>query len=153
MLADSLSNWNHYDLGSFWAPLMTWIQQQAPHAEPGKYTVADCTVSIVDNVTKPLDACRYESHRNMADIQMALRGEEWIYVADTATLPLDGPFAEDRDIGFHHAPEQEISRVLLRPGVFALVFPWDAHMPAVAVKNPAPVRKLIVKFPYEWAKI
>lgn len=149
MLADSLNQWNKYDLGPFWAPLMTWITQEGPTAEPGKYSVADCTVIISDNTTRPLELCRYESHRHMADIQMLLRGEEWIYVADTAALPLAESFDEGRDIGFHQSPDKEASRVLLRPGNFALLFPWDAHMPCVAEGEPASVRKLLVKFPYD----
>lgn len=40
-------------------------------------------------------------------------------------------------------------RVTLRPGMFVLAFPWDAHMPAIATGTPAPLRKCVAKIPLE----
>jgi YhcH/YjgK/YiaL family protein len=35
----------------------------------------------------------------------------------------------------------------LRPGGFAVYFPWDVHMPLCAVNEKAKVRKVVVKVP------
>ena len=63
---------------------------------------------------------------------------------------LDGPFDDQRDVGFFQPAPAEVSRVTLSPGTFALLFPWDAHLPAIAVDGvPAPLRKCVGKIPFE----
>lgn len=90
--------------------------------------------------------CRYEYHKRFCDVQMVLDGEEWFFnTAATGLIP-DGEFDETRDVGFFAPEPPEVSRVTLRPGMFVLAFPWDAHMPAIATGTPAPCGNASPKF-------
>ena len=149
MLCESLNNWKRYDFGPTWNEIMGWITDHAATLTQS-ITVAGCDVRLSEGQTKRLDCCLYESHKKMVDIQMVLAGKEWIYVTSSAGLPYLDPFNNEEDLGFHIIPDHEIARISLQPGVFAMLFPWDAHMPLVAVDNePAPIKKLVVKIPLE----
>ena len=81
---------------------------------------------------------------------MVVEGQEWLFNAATTGLSLDGPFDDQRDVGFFQPAPAEVRRVTLSPGTFALLFPWDAHLPAIAVDGvPAPLRKCVGKIPFE----
>ena len=81
---------------------------------------------------------------------MVVEGQEWLFNAATTGLSLDGPFDDQRDVGFFQPAPAEVSRVTLSPGTFALLFPWDTHLPAIAVDGvPAPLRKCVGKIPFE----
>jgi len=48
----------------------------------------------------------------------------------------------ERDIWLYHGPTD---RVRIGNGRFAVLFPEDAHAPGIAVDQPAPARKCVVK--------
>ena len=68
-----------------------------------------------------------------------------IYTAlNTLSLPDALP------ICFFSPAPAEVTRVTLAPGTFALLFPWDAHLPAIAPDDAqAPLRKCVGKIPLE----
>ena len=37
----------------------------------------------------------------------------------------------------------------MRPGLFAVFFPQDAHMPGLAVDQPEPVKKMVIKIRWD----
>ncbi len=102
-------------------------------------------VMIQGYTTETRDTCRFEAHRRYIDIQLMLDGEEIIEIAPVSALTPDTPFDPDRDLGFFKTPESPCTRLVLRPGDFAVFFPDDAHMPKVCVHAPAPLRKAVVK--------
>lgn len=149
MIVDATEHWNRYALGPVWEELMTWVAANAATSPLGVYTVAGCTVKVEEARTEPAADRRYESHRIMADVQMVLEGEEWMECANAAALEPLGAFDTGRDVGFHANPAQPIGKALLLPGVFAVVFPWDAHKPLVAVQGSRTNKKLIAKIPLD----
>lgn len=102
-------------------------------------------VMVQGYTTEDRDSCRFEAHRRYIDIQLMLAGEEIIEVAPVGELTPDTPFDSERDAGFFKTPEAPCTRLILRPGDFAVFFPEDAHMPKVSVHAPAPLRKAVVK--------
>jgi YhcH/YjgK/YiaL family protein len=52
------------------------------------------------------------------------------------------PFDDEKDIMWLTG---EGDRVTLRPGDFVLLWPEDAHMPAMAIDTPMPVLKVVIK--------
>lgn len=89
--------------------------------------------------------CRFEAHKRFIDIQLLLAGEEAIDIAPVHSLKADGPFDAERDVGFFLTPDLPATRLVLRPGDFAVFFPDDAHRPKLAVSSPLPLRKAVVK--------
>jgi len=86
-----------------------------------------------------------ESHREYADVQAVIAGDEILEV-----MPLDGLEATmehdpARDVRLYKMPA-EGSRLILRPGLAAVLFPADGHAPLQAPDGtPAPSRRIVVK--------
>jgi len=149
MLYESLKDWKRYDFGPAWKEVMTWVDANIETIGLGSYEVAGCKVFVTEGPTRPEEGIRYECHRRMADVQIVLRGEENMYNLPAVDLTPVDPFDEDKDIGFFAEPIA-YTPVRLKRGIFAVLFPWDAHMPSMAVDGvPSTVRKLLVKLPVD----
>lgn len=115
--------------------------------EEGRYCIEGegCYANLDRYTTKKAEACRLESHKKFLDIQYLAEGEELIgWRPMSADLKVLTPYDEARDVGFFEAKGEE-TQVLLGAGVFAILYPEDAHRPQMAVSAPAPVRKVVVK--------
>jgi YhcH/YjgK/YiaL family protein len=102
-------------------------------------------VMVQGYTTEARASCRFEAHRRYIDIQYMLAGEEIIEIAPADALTPDTPFDPERDLVFFKTPEAPCTRLILRPGDFAVFFPEDAHMPKVQLQTPASLRKAVVK--------
>ena len=148
MLVESMQDWTRYDFGPVWREVMEWAAGQAD-ADVGKYTIAGCTATVSEGVTRRWGEARYECHRRMADVQIVLHGEEDVYNVPTHTMITADTFDPEKDLGFFNDTVR-LSPVRLVPGLFALLLPWDAHMPSMAVADkPITVRKMVIKLPVD----
>jgi len=95
--------------------------------------------------TKPRTQGFWESHRKYIDIQYVVSGVEHMGFANLEQLT-NGNYDADKDLIMH---EGSGSFVLLPAGMFTLLFPNDVHMPQIAVDNPHPVKKVVVKVAVE----
>lgn len=99
-----------------------------------------CLVS--EDLTEPAADRRGEFHQQYLDIQLLLRGEEWIgvgphdYVSDGADHP-------HPDLWF--VDDEQTSYLALQPGDFAIFWPGELHRPLCTFNQPARVKKLVVK--------
>ena len=159
MLLDTLDHGCLYPLGTCWTAVLqeaAALARQGAALPEGVYTLAGgpgqggatAGVSVYDSALTG----RYESHRVMADIQIVLDGEEECRVLPAAAeapgaLTPEGPYDADRDIVFYREKPEAAARIRLRPGLFALFMPHDAHMPGLALSSPGRVKKLVVKVP------
>ena len=98
---------------------------------------------IIQSYTSKLPAeGRAEAHREFLDIQYVLEGEECVGWANVDTLTPDGDFVTDSDIGFYKG---HVDLMRIGAGNCYVVFPEDAHMPGIAVAEPKPCVKMVVK--------
>ena len=149
MLFESLNNWKRYNFGPLWTELMPWIEQNAPTLADGKYEHQGCSVAVFSQLTKPWGEELFEAHTRMVDVQMLLAGQEALYFAPLAGLHPTAPYDATRDVVFF-SEMPKTGMVRLEPGYFALLMPWDAHRPSVALEQgPAPVRRLVAKIPLD----
>lgn len=91
--------------------------------------------------TKPVEDCRFEAHREYADIHFVAYGKERIGYNDVKNLT---------EISFDAAKdavdlEGEGDLITLLPGYFLIALADDGHMPCVCVGEPAPLGKMIAK--------
>lgn len=99
---------------------------------PGRYELdgSRIYVGVTEETGRSLAAARLEAHRRYIDIQMPLVGEEqigWRALADCRTVATDYDDAKDV-VFFADAPDTALH---LRPGLFAVFFPEDGHMPLI----------------------
>ena len=99
-----------------------------------------CLVS--EDLTEPAADRRGEFHEQYLDIQLLLRGEEWIGVGphEYADESADHPHP---DLWF--VDDEQTSYLALQPGDFAIFWPGELHRPLCTFNQPAKVKKLVVK--------
>ncbi|WP_147820133.1 YhcH/YjgK/YiaL family protein [Salidesulfovibrio onnuriiensis] len=84
-----------------------------------------------------------EVHRKYIDIQYVVSGSDEMGWKPAATCGrVSVPFDADKDVGFFTDTPDLWAPV--RPGMFAIFFPWDAHQP---MTGHGEIRKVIVKVP------
>lgn len=100
--------------------------------------------NVNDYETHGDDPERYEDHRRYIDIQVVASGSELVGMAPyTGDLPVVKPYDEAGDIEFVRASGDGVP---LRAGEFLVIFPHEAHQPAIhPATGPEKVRKIIVK--------
>lgn len=95
--------------------------------------------------TRPRSEQQAESHRVYADVQAVVDGDEILEV-----MPLDGletthEYRAEADAALYRMPETA-SRLVMRPGLAAIVFPDDAHAPMQAPDGtPRLSRRVVLK--------
>ena len=145
MVTDVLVNARlYFGLGDRIARALEWARVTDPTAlEPGRIDIdGDRLFALVsDYVTKPLPDGRWEAHRRYLDLQCVAGGNERIGYAPLASLA-GGAYIPEKDIAWL---EGDGSFVTMEPGRFMLLWPGDGHMPGIAVEEPVPVRKVVVK--------
>lgn len=97
----------------------------------GKYPIdGDSIFAIVSRYTpRPLNDCKAETHVKYIDIQFVVSGKERLGFApwsDSHAVLED--CRAGRDAIFYRTVHQE-DFVDLKPGMYAVLFPWDVHRP------------------------
>jgi biofilm protein TabA len=114
--------------------------------EDGKYPVDGENIyyTIQRYTTKPLNEGNLEAHRKYIDIQFLLEGVELLGYAPLKGLTTAEVYNPQKDIVFFNTPN-DITKVILEPGLFCILFPDDAHLPCRQLAGPAEVRKVVIK--------
>ncbi|MGC4073118.1 MAG: YhcH/YjgK/YiaL family protein [Nibricoccus sp.] len=97
-------------------------------------------------LTKTRDQGFFESHRAYIDVQVIVKGEELMEVADVAKLTLGEDLTPAKDL-LKYQMFGAASVLRLGAGEAAVFFPVDGHMPSLAVTAPALLYKTVVKVP------
>jgi YhcH/YjgK/YiaL family protein len=110
---------------------------------PGRYDIdAENVFALVSQyATKPRASGKLEAHRRYIDVQYLALGRELLGFAPIG-LCEPKPYDDAKDCLFLAGP---VDFLPLQPGMFAVFFPHDAHMPGIAVAAPEPVKKIVVK--------
>lgn len=96
---------------------------------------------------KEKERVKFEAHREYADLQVVLSGQECMYTACTGTLGEWSAYDKTADIIFSAKQYAHGTVLALHAGQFALLFPEDAHQPGCRCENQEKqtVRKLVLK--------
>ena len=102
-----------------------------------------------DQSTGPRENLRPECHRKYIDVQfLAAGGPERIgWYPDLGDNEVDENLLDTpRDICFYkNNPNAREGVIEMQPGSYAMFFPWDVHIPAIQVGEPAKIRKIVIK--------
>lgn len=109
--------------------------------EVGKVVLkeGELMVNFADARPKTKEEARLETHNDFIDIQIPLSGVEVMGYMPRTDLP-EAAYNAEKDITFYEG--QATDYLTVKPGMFAIFFPEDAHAPGV---TPDGVRKVIVK--------
>ena len=111
---------------------------------PGRHPVdGDSVYALVLNLeTKPKKLAFWEAHRRYIDVQYILEGAERMGRADLRALKPTAEYDVEKDL---HKLKGKGDFFTVPAGTFAIFWPHDGHMPDVAIKEPKPVKKAVVK--------
>ena len=104
---------------------------------------ANSFINPASIITRPVNLCRYEAHRQYADVHYIIEGTEEIIVSDLSEVTEIEVFSKDKDIGFYEGDQGTVC--ILKPGDFLVCFPQHAHKVAVAPSACSDVLKLVGK--------
>ena len=109
---------------------------------------SDFTVNFAEIFTFDEDAKGnkklFEAHRKYIDIHYIIAGTEQFGYANIATLT---PVTEYNAVDDYILLDGEVNRITLNKGDFIIVFPEDAHIPAMKYKDGQKVKRAVVKIP------
>ncbi|HDP34401.1 MAG TPA: DUF386 domain-containing protein [Candidatus Hydrogenedentes bacterium] len=145
MIMDALSRWKSYQLPrDRFEKAFQFLETLASDAPEGRTDIDGetvfCTVQCYE--TRTWEGQRFEAHRQYADIQMTLEGEESILWAPSDTLTVVQPY--EPDIEFYDL-KPACTELVLTPNIFCVFFPQDAHAPCLQHIALSKVRKAVVK--------
>jgi YhcH/YjgK/YiaL family protein len=114
----------------------------------GRYDVRDGIFALVQEyVTEPKAQRRPESHCEYLDIQYIVKGEEIIgYSYLNEACEVKENLLPEQDVIFYNTVSNEAD-LILSAGMFAVLFPWDVHRPAVTKNSNSTVKKVVLKIP------
>lgn len=147
MIVDTVDNFSRYAaLGGNLARALEFLGKSFRQAMPeGRHVIFEEAVyaSVSTYVTEPKAAKPFEAHDRYIDIQYLFQGEEYLFWAPRSSLTTTTPYSESDDITLFSGGQE--TGVVLVPGVFVVLFPWDGHKPGCALRSPQQVRKLVIK--------
>lgn len=133
-------------LGDVWAESIRLLKESAAAFEPGKTTYpGGIKFNCTQYETKGDASSPLEAHRQYADIQYIVEGDEICYVADVDRLNVTKAYDPEKDVLFGTV-DTSIA-VPLHAGEFCVFFPEDAHGPGCVWETPSAVKKIVVKVP------
>lgn len=86
--------------------------------------------SVLNYKTKSEDEAELESHRQYVDIQMIVKGEELMDIADISRLTVKDNYNPKDDVIFWNIPER-MARITLKAGDYIILYPENAHRGAI----------------------
>ncbi len=145
MIFDKLENVDTYVSISGGLAKGLWLLQETDFSalEPGKYTVdGDELYFMVQNYQSRPENETAEAHRKYIDIQYMVSGEELIGIGGLSDMTEEVEANPEKDYWLYHG---SMTKIRLNEGYFVVMFPQDAHAPGIAVNEPSPVKKIVVK--------
>ena len=113
----------------------------------GKYFVGKDGIffCVSEYTTRSVENSKWEAHKEYADLQVVLNGEEHILISDIDTMET-GAYHEESD--YLECKGEPMHTLKLNENICVLLMPEDAHMPGISVgNNPKAVKKVVFKIP------
>ena len=146
MILDQLSQWRRYAaLGVRFEQGFRYLETVRHSSPLGRYELDGTNLyALVQTYpTQPVAQCRFEAHRQYADIQYVVAGNETILWTPLAALPtVTQPYDAGKDVALFAAPAT-MTPLPLVTGQFAVFFPADGHAPGGG--SGGDVLKVVVK--------
>ena len=145
MILDTLSNAEtYYGLHSGFKKAFAFLRQEyLASLNAGKHQIeGDNVFALIQKGTGKLkEDALLEAHRSYIDIQFLIEGNEQTgWKSRDECRKIQTAYNDERDIEFVSDPPQMY--LVLKPGMFAIFFPADAHAPMISEGT---VHKCVVK--------
>ncbi|MGM9741220.1 MAG: YhcH/YjgK/YiaL family protein [Candidatus Cryptobacteroides sp.] len=118
--------------------------------QAGRYPIqGDSVFAIVSEYQpKPIEGCRFETHRRYIDLQYVISGKEKMGVAPAKFASPLTDYDGDNDIQFFTCPDDKTVYSEAGPESFFIFMPDDAHRPSIRPGEEGWVKKVVIKILY-----
>lgn len=135
MIVDSIRNWKINFKGPVWDAVLAEIEllnENTPDMEK-KIQNDDIILKVFryETVAAADPRAELESHKKYIDIHTTIAGSERIDWYPAAVLSAKGPYSESEDAVYYERKEPPWAGINMSPGIFAALWPEDAHMPRI----------------------
>lgn len=145
--ADLVHAKRYYALGEGVRRAFEYIENNDLLALPaGRYPIDGEKVYalIQEVVTQPMDKAPFENHLKHADLQVTLKGTEYVGYCPVEKLRPRGDYNPETDVQLYEGENMVMLRC--RTGrSFALFFPEDGHQPYVTLEKPESIKKVVIR--------
>ncbi len=100
-------------------------------------------------ISKERSDCFLESHIKYIDIQLIVTGEELMECCDIHKCKVLEKYDKEKDLIVYENFD-EMNKIRLQPGDFAIYFPQDIHLGCQKVNTPTLCTKTVIKMPIEF---
>ena len=148
MIMDRIENWRSYKLGTGWEAAASFLVKAGEDIALGRHDIKgdDLFARVMKYKTKPAGKGQFEAHRKYVDVQFLLKGAEAIDWAPLCDLDPKSAYDRKDDGRLYHNPRGIPTRLILKPGLFAVFFPEDGHAPGlISGAGPRDVKKIVLK--------
>ena len=87
----------------------------------------------------------YEAHKHVIDIQYPIIGVERVKWSPLEGMKVNVPYDKEKDRTFYIDPSRQGINVDIGNGVFAIMFPGDAHSPQHFLDQAELIKKVTIK--------
>jgi len=146
MIFDSICNGQrYYSLLPGIQDVFSYVENHLKNpAADGRYDVSDNVYVMVKRYeTEPAQNLRYETHQKWVDVQVMIKGTEYMGWKNVDPAQWNDPYDEETDASFH--PSMTGDDLKVDAGMFVIFFPEDAHKPGCCADAPQAVEKLVFK--------
>ncbi|MGL5125421.1 MAG: YhcH/YjgK/YiaL family protein [Fusobacteriaceae bacterium] len=114
-------------------------------ADTGKHEVfgEEVFFNTMEYVTKNVEDCFFETHKNYLDIQLIVKGEENIGYSEMEELEITVPFDTEKDVEKQFGIAQNIFK--MKEDNFVIFFPKEPHMPCMKTNENKEIKKVVFK--------
>lgn len=148
MILDTLEHIKNYkNVLHFMEEITAFIERAKSENLPkGRYELKgnDLFAMIQEYETKSVADGNLEAHKQYADLQYMLEGEEVIYASAVEKLSVMEDRTPKEDILFFQEQGGDVQAKLTKD-MFGIYFPHDAHQPCCYVSTPGYVKKIVFK--------
>ena len=124
------------------------VEAQSQNLADGRYEIdGEALYALAQSYqTLPADEkSKYEAHRKYIDVQFIVAGVEGMGWAPLDAMAVAKEYNPEKDVTTGTCPQEVSTLVKVAAGQAAIFFPEDAHAPKLAVGEPAPIKKIVVK--------
>ena len=146
MIVDKTDNLKLYShLGSKFQKAFSFITDpELMLFDNGKYEIDGDNVFALVSEYKTKDELdgKLEAHRKYIDLQFLAKGTELIGYAPFNKQELMTEYNEEKDVAFFKGDK---SFIKMEHGMFAVLFPYELHMPGIKSSIREDVKKVVIK--------
>ena len=157
MIIDRLDNWRLYFNVASWKTIFVQLQaldENTPEME--KQIKGDDVILKVfsyETIVPSSSKAQLESHKKYIDIHATITRSERIDCYPLADLKIIRPYDVYEDAVYYERPQSANARLNMNPGIFAMFWPSDAHMPGLQVAGKSElIKKAVMKVSIDLAR-